>query len=760
MRALIMLGTQKIISEQAVALILTVIVFKLERIGMSEELYQTRKERKKAKKTNKNKHRGIGILKKGSLFKKMVIVCLTVGLVATGLGAIMIASIMKGTPTLDSAKLMDPLSTKFYDKDGNFLYEYGKEKRTKITYDQVPKVLENAFIATEDSHFYEHFGIDLKRTAKAIFVNVTGDFGSQGGSTITQQVIKNSFLSPEKTLKRKVQEWDLAYQLEKEYSKQDILMMYLNKIYLGNRSYGVATAAKNYYGIESDDLKKMTLAQAAMIAGLTQSPNNYDPTIPENKEAATKRRHIVLSSMLRDGYITEKQMKEAEKVPVTEGLVTKKVQQSMPYEAFLDAVVKEVKGKLKDVDISEDGLSIYTTLDPKAQDFAEKMMNTGEIIAYPDENFQGAFVLLDTMTGEVRAIGSGRNDYQAQFLGHNFAVDIRRQPGSIFKPIFDYGPAIENLKWSTAHLINDHQTTYSTEEPISNWDHQYHGMLTMRTALQYSYNIPALLTLKEVGMDKAKSFAEQLGITFKSNEVYESYSIGSNTVSPLDMAGGYSAFGNNGLYNKPHFVQKVVFADGAVVNFGEKTKRVMQDYTAYMVTDMLRTVVNAGTGTTANVPRLDVAGKTGTTNFDEKTRAKYGYPNAATNDSWFAGYTPQYTMAVWTGYAQNGQGNYMTGNTTKISQLMFKAMMEAIGTDTANFQQPESVYRVKNELYIKGIDSAEKPPKNNNVIIPNNVGNKEKLKKEEKKLKKEVEKIKKREEKRRKKEEEKEQKHG
>ena len=734
---------------------------------MSEEAYQSREERKKAERTNKNKQRSIGILKKGSLFKKMVIVCLVLGLVSTGVGAITFASMIKGTPSLDSSKLIDPLSTKFYDKDGNFLYEYGKEKRTKITYNQVPKVLEHAFIATEDSHFYEHFGIDLKRTAKAIFVNVTGDFGSQGGSTITQQVIKNSFLSPEKTLKRKVQEWDLAYQLEKEYSKQDILMMYLNKIYLGNRSYGVAAAAKNYYGIESDDLKKMTLAQAAMIAGLTQSPNNYDPTIPENKEAATERRHIVLSSMLRDGYITEKQMKEAEKVPVTEGLVAKNTQQSMPYEAFLDAAVKEVKGKLKDVDISEDGLSIYTTLDPKAQDFADKMMNTSEIIAYPDANFQGAFVLLDTKTGEVRAIGSGRNDHKAQFLGHNFAVDINRQPGSIFKPIFDYGPAIEHLKWSTAHLINDQKTTYSTGEPISNWDHQYHGMMTIRKALQYSYNIPALLTLREVGMDKAKSFAEQLGITFKNNEVYESYSLGSNTVSPLDMAGGYSAFGNNGLYNKPHFVQKVVFVDGAVVNFAEKSKRVMQDYTAYMVTDMLRTVVNAGTGTTANVPRLDIAGKTGTTNFDEKTRAKYGYPSSATNDSWFAGYTPQYTMAVWTGYAQNGQGNYMSGNTTKISQLMFKAMMEAFGTNTANFQQPESVYRVNNELYIKGIDSAEVPPKKNK-IHPNNGGNKEKLKKEDenkkedkklkkedKKLKKEEEKQKKEEEKRRKKEEEK-----
>lgn len=674
------------------------------------DTYRFRQERKQAEKTRQTEQRN-KMPKKVSLLKKVIMVCLVLGLVSTGAGVITFASMIKGAPKLDSTKLVDPLSTKFYDRNGNFIYEYGKEKRTKITYDQVPKVLEQAFIATEDSRFYEHHGIDIKRTTKAILVNLTGDFGSQGGSTITQQVIKNSFLTPEKTLKRKVQEWDLAYQLEQKYSKHEILMLYLNKIYLGNRSYGVAAAAKNYYGIEANDLKKLTLPQAAMLAGLPQSPNNYDPSNPENKEAATERRNLVLSSMLRQGVITEQQMQEASKVPVTEGLVPKNNQQSMPYEAFLDAVVKEVKGKLKDVDMSTEGLSIYTTLDPKAQDYADKMLNTNEIIAYPNTNFQGAFAFLDTKTGEVMAIGSGRNDYKAAFLGNNYAIEMQRQPGSSFKPIFDYGPAIEHLKWSTGHLINDQETSYSTGQPISNWDHKYHGMLPIREALQYSYNIPALLTLREVGMDKAKNFAEQLGIIFKDNQVYESYSIGSNTTNPLVMAGAYSAFGNDGVFNKPHFVQKVVYPDGKVVSFTPKPKRVMKDYTAFMVTDMLRTVVNSGTGKTANIPGLDLAGKTGTTNFDEETLAKFGYPDTATNDSWFAGYTPQYTMAVWTGYTQNGPGNYMVGNTTKIAQLMFKAMMQTFGTDKSSFQQPNNVYRVNNELYIKGVDSAEVPPK-------------------------------------------------
>lgn len=669
---------------------------------MSEETYRSREERKRAENAKQNQQRSNRPQKPFSFTKKVLLVCLVLMVASTGVGAITFAAMIGGAPNLDPSKLADPLSTKFYDKNGNFLYEYGKEKRTKITYSQVPKMLENAFIATEDAHFYEHHGVDIKGTIRAIFENLTGHFGDQGGSTITQQVIKNSFLTPQKTLKRKVEEWDLAYQLEQKYSKHEILMMYLNKIYLGNGSYGVAAAAKSYYGIDANQLNKLTLPETAMLAGLPQSPSNYDPSIPANQKAATDRRNLVLSSMFKQGYITKKEMQNAIKVPITEGLVPKQKQQAMPYEAFLDAAVKEVKGKLKDVDISTDGLSIYTTLDPKAQDYADKLMDTNTIIAYPNSNFQGAFVFLDTKTGEVRAIGSGRNEYKASFLGNNFAIDIKRQPGSSFKPIFDYGPAIEKLKWSTAHQLNDQETKYSNGQPISNWDHQYHGMLTIRTALQWSYNIPALLTLREAGMGDAKNFAEKLGITFSNNKVYESYAIGSNTVNPLEMAGAYSAFGNNGIYNAPHFIQKVVFPNGKVVNFTPKPKQVMHDYTAYLVTDMLRTVVHSGTGSTANVPGLDVAGKTGTTNFDDKTSAQYGYPADATNDSWFAGYTPQYTMAVWTGYAKNGNGNYLEGNTTKISQLMFKYMMEAFGTDNSSIPQPDDVYRVNNELYIKG----------------------------------------------------------
>ncbi|MFX3622783.1 MAG: PBP1A family penicillin-binding protein [Ectobacillus sp.] len=670
---------------------------------MSEN-YRSREERKKAEKQQQEKQAAKTgkPRKKGSFFKKFLIACLLIGIVTLGAGVATFFAMVKDAPKIDESKLTVPLSWKFYDKDGNFIHEYGAEKRTPITYDQIPKVFEEALLATEDVRFYEHHGIDVKRTTKAIFENITGNFGSQGGSTITQQLIKMAFLSPEKTLNRKVQEWYLAYKLEQKYSKHEILEMYLNRINLGNRSWGLAAAAKNYYGIDVKDLDKLTLPQAAMLAGLPQAPNAYNPADEKNLEAATKRRNLVLTLMNKHGFISKKEMEDAMKVPVNEGVLQAQ-NQEMPYQAFLDAAVKEVESQVEDVNVGTDGLSIYTTLDPKAQAYAEQILDTNDIVSYPNDQFQAAFVFQDTKTGAVRAIGSGRKEHKATFRGSNFAIEMNRQPGSTFKPIFDYGPAIEYLKWSTYHQIEDKEgTTYSNGKPIRNWDGKYHGMMSIRKALQWSYNVPALLTLREVGMDKAKTFAENLGITFDGNQVYESYAIGGNAVNPLEMAGAYASFGNDGVYNQPHFVQKIVYPDGKEINFKPKQKRVMKDYTAYMITDMLRTVVDEGTGTVANVPSLDIAGKTGTTNFEAAVLRKYGYPSNATSDSWFAGYTPQYTMAVWTGYAKNGPGTYMNSNTSKISMYIFREMMKKFGTDRSAFEQPSSVVRMHNELYIKG----------------------------------------------------------
>ncbi|MBE7118901.1 PBP1A family penicillin-binding protein [Bacillus cereus] len=663
--------------------------------------YRSRTERNHVKNQTKETHKEEKPKKKGSFFKKFLIGCLLLGIVGLVAGVSAFFVMVKDAPKLDKSKLVNPLSTKFLDKNGNFFYEYGAEKRTHVTYDQIPKVIESAFLATEDARFYEHDGIDFRRTGMAIMENVTGGFGSQGGSTITQQVVKNYFLTMDKTAKRKVQEWYLSYKLEQQYSKHEILEMYLNKINLGNRSYGISTAAKKYYG---KDLKDIQLHEAAMLAGLPQGPNIYDPTKPDNVDRATKRRNIVLTLMNRHGYITKQEMNDAMQIPVTQGLLPSSEVTEMKYQAFLDAVVKEVEKEIPDINIGSDGLTIQTTLDLDAQDYADKIMD-GNLIKYPNDQFQGSFVFMDTQSGEVRAIGAGRKESKSTFKGHNMAIDLKRQVGSTMKPIFDYGPAIENLQWSTYHQLNDSEYTYSNGKKIRNATNSYKGDVSLREALKKSLNIPALKTAQAVGLNKSQEFAENLGMTFKEGKVYESTAIGSNDSSPLELAGAYATFGNDGVYNKPHFVKEVIFPDGKKKNFKPKEKRAMHDYTAYMITDVLRDVVKpgtGGTGPTAYVPGVDVAGKTGTQNFDESVIKKYGIPADANRDSWFAGYTPQYTMAVWTGYEKDSAENYIGDRSTRIAQQMFQVMMSKFATDKSRFERPSSVQELNEELYVKG----------------------------------------------------------
>ncbi|MFF2880587.1 transglycosylase domain-containing protein [Bacillus toyonensis] len=676
---------------------------------MSEN-YRSREERRQVKKKNqpaskKQKPKG-----KTSFFRKFLISCLLLGIVGLVAGVATFFVMIKDAPKLEKAKLVNPLSSKIYDKDGNLIYEYGKEKRTNVTYDQIPKLVENAFLAAEDARFYEHSGVDFKGTARAVLVSLKGDYGSQGGSTITQQVIKNYFLSMDKTPKRKAQEVYLAYKLEQQYSKHEILEMYLNKINLGNRSYGIATAAQNYYNKE---LKDLTLPEVAMLAGLPKAPNNYDPSKPQNIQKATERRNVVLKLMNRHGYITKAEMEEASKVPVDKGVQKAAELQAMPHPAFMDAVVKEVEKELPDANIGSDGLEIYTTLDKKAQTLADNILSTN-IIDYPNEKFQGAFTFMDTKTGEVRAIGSGRGENKAVFKGHNMATELDRSAGSTMKPIFDYAPAIEYLKWATYHQVDDSPFKYTGGQDVRNSDRGYLGQITMREALKLSRNVPAIKTAKEVGINKSKAFSEKLGITFNAPPT-ESTAIGTNEVSPTEMAGAYAAFGNDGKYTKPHFVKKVVYPDGKSKSFEQKSKRVMEDYTAYMITDMLRSVVTSGTGTAANISSLDVAGKTGTTNYSSEKAAQYKLPDSATRDSWFAGYTPQYTMAVWTGYMKDSKDDYISSKNTKIAQLIFKEMMNEMATDKSQFKMPSSVVKEGNELRIKG----EKRDSSPNTSVPN-----------------------------------------
>lgn len=664
---------------------------------MAESREERRKKLQQSKGKQKAKKKPSGIV------KKIFLILVALGIIGILAGVGTFAYLVKDTPKLDPKLLKDPISSKVLDKDGGIIAEVGSVNREYVNYKDIPKLVEDAVLAVEDVRFYKHHGLDPIRLAGAVVANFREGFGSEGASTITQQVIKNSFLTPEKTLKRKVQEAWMAYQLEQKYTKHQIFEMYVNKVFVSENSHGLATAAKIYYDKE---LSELTLPEAAQLAGMPQSPNNYNPF--DHPDLAEKRRNIVLMLMEQHGYITKEQMEEAKSVPVTASLVKEeeRVRDEKPFDSFVDAVIDEVEAQ-GDFDIFSDGLTIHTTLDKNAQLHVNTILNTDDVINYPDAEFQAGIALIDTKTGEIRAIGGGRN--QEVSRGFNYAIDTQRQPGSTIKPVLDYGPAIEYLNWGTYQTIDDKPIKYSTGQEFGNWDDKYMGPISMRTALQLSRNTPAVQALQQVGLEKAKEFAINLGIPLK--EIFESYAIGgfggkTVGVSPLQMAGAYSAFGNNGMYTKPYAVKKIELRDGTVLDTAPESKLVMKDSTAFMVTDMLKSVmVSPGTGTTARVPGLPIAGKTGTTNYTEDEMKKWNITSSrVVPDAWFAGYTTNYTASVWTGYSSR-KTPIQSGADQRIAQLIFKNLMEYVSKDiqTPDFPVPDSVQKVR-------VEKGSKPP--------------------------------------------------
>ncbi|WP_316274348.1 PBP1A family penicillin-binding protein [Bacillus halotolerans] len=629
--------------------------------------------------------------KKGGLFKKTLFTLLILFILGVVGGAVTFAVMVSDAPSLDENKLKTPYSSTIYDKNGKEIAEYGSEKRSYVSINEIPDVVKEAFIATEDARFYEHHGIDPVRIGGALVANFTDGFGAEGGSTITQQVVKNSLLSHQKTLKRKVQEVWLSIQLERNYSKDEILEMYLNRIYFSPRAYGIGKAAEEFFGVT--DLSKLTVEQAATLAGMPQSPTAYNPV--KNPDKAEKRRNIVLSLMKKQGFISDSQYNKAKKVAVKdEGVVSQKEYEktnSNKYSAFVEEVMKEIEEK-SDVNPGTDGLKIYTTLDTKAQDKLDELMD-GDTVGFT-EGMQGGVSLLDTKTGEVRAIGAGRNSTVG---GFNYATQGKTQPGSTIKPILDYGPVIENKKWSTYEQIDDSAYTYSDGTPIRDFDRRHKGPMSMREALAQSRNIPALKAFQAVGKDTAVDFANGLGLGLNKEKVYESYSIGgfgddNPGVSSLTMAGAYSAFGNNGTYNAPHFVKSIEFNDGTKLDLTPKSKSAMSDYTAFMITDMLKTAVKTGTGQLAQVPGVEVVGKTGTTNFEESEIQRYNIASDGARDSWFVGYTPQYTAAVWTGMGENEAGKKsLSTEEQKVAKRIFAQLIADVDDGSGSFEKPDSV---------------------------------------------------------------------
>ena len=649
---------------------------------MSEQK-RTREQRRKELKQKKHSKKPVKIW-----IKRIIATILIIGVLGLIGGGSLFAFYASTAPKLDESSLKDPISPKLLDANGDLFATVGSENREYVPYDEIPKQMRDAIIATEDSRFYQHNGIDFLRLGKAVIANVTGGFGAQGASTITQQVIKNSFLKNEKTLKRKAQEAYLAIQLERKYDKKEIFEMYFNKVLMSGRIYGFGTAAEYFYGKE---LKDLSLDQFAVLAGMPQSPNNYNPF--KNPELAQKRRNIVLHLMNLHGKISDEEMKKAQAVSVESSLLPEDqriAKKNSKYDAFIDIVLDELE-KNGDGDSIADGITIYTTLQPNAQKQVEASLNSN---IFPNKDIQSAVAVIDTKTGAIAAVGGGRN-YGAE-RGFNYAQDMKlRSPGSTIKPLLDYGPAVEFLNWSTGQTIVDNQITYTgSDQIVRNFDGKYKGAMTMREALYNSRNVPAVKTLKEVGTKNAKEFINRFG-SIDIGNVTESSAIGgtSKSMSPIQMAGAYAAFGNNGVHTEPYSINKIVYRDGKTEkNYRPESVPVMKDSTAYMVTDVLRDVLTKGTATRAAISGLDIAGKSGTSNYDSNQIKQWNLPSSAFPDVWFAGYTTDYSIAIWSGYPD--VKTPMTTNEERyLPQHIFKEVMTNIsrGKNTGRFKKPNSV---------------------------------------------------------------------
>ncbi|WP_035512368.1 PBP1A family penicillin-binding protein [Halalkalibacillus halophilus] len=636
----------------------------------------TEEKSRQARKKNKKNKKKINWKK---VFLSLLIIAI-VGFIAV---AGMLYSYIKDAPDISADQLQNPVPTTLLDRNGDHLADIGGENRSEIEFDEISQILEDAVLATEDVRFYEHSGIDLRRIGGAVVANITDGFGSQGASTITQQVVKNAFLSTDKQMERKVQEQYMAFQLERQYSKEQILTMYLNTIYYANGLYGVQRASEVYFG--KDNLEDLTLAEAALLAGIPQRPSAHDPI--NNPEYAENRRNTVLDLMVHHEKITQQEADEAKEIPVPD-MIQGDFSSEVPYGSFIDRVEREAEDLIDDddMDVFSLGLTIHTTLDPSAQEEVERLLSSESPINYPDDELEAGVVAVDTSTGEILAIGGGRNKIEGVGTGFNYALNrTGRQPGSTIKPILDYGPAIEQNEWSTYHQIHDEPYEYADGVQLSNAGRGFFGWVSMREALALSLNVPAVKTFQELDKNHASDFTRDLGISLDGT-AGDSYSIGGGEMStnPLEMAGAYAAFGNEGVYNEPHAIRQIEFRDGSTMEVDIESDPVMNDYTAYMITDMLKDAATAeGTGRNINVGNLPVAGKTGTSNRDDDTP-----------DSWFVGYTTNFTVSIWTGYPQNEN---ITD--TQVPQHIFNGVMNHLseGVETSDFTRPDSVVEVEVE---------------------------------------------------------------
>lgn len=658
------------------------------------------KSKTKKKKKIKNKKRDVKVKKgKRKWWKRLLsffLICGALGVFAVFAFCIYI---VYSCDEFDPNALANQDQTLIYDGGGNVIAKLGIEKRESVTYDELPQVLIDAIVATEDSRYFVHNGVDGARFLKASVEQLLGNSSAGGASTLTMQVVKNNLTSTERTITRKFKDVYLAvFFMEKNYTKEEILEFYVNDSYLGGSVYGVEEASKYYFG---KTVSELSLPEAALIAGLFQAPSAYNPY--NYPEAAATRRNTVLSLMVRHGYITKEEAEIANNVDVSSMLAGNNNDSS--YQGFIDTVVAEVEKKTG-FDPAIVSMEIYTTMDASIQDGIDKVLAgdgyTWKVEKDGSSKVQAGVSIVDVNTGAIVAIGAGRNRTGERTW--NYATQTLRQPGSTAKPIFAYAPGFEFDNFSTYQLFVDEKWHYSDGTDFGNWDNKYNGLMTLRQALAISRNVPAVKALQtvnaDVGNKKIVEFVEGLGIDLEDDVAYESYSIGGlrTGVNTLQMAAAYAAFANGGYYTEPYTVKSITYRDsGETIEFEVNKTQAMKDSTAYLITNVLEYAAKYGFDGGTKGYGGTIAVKTGTSNFTSNALKTYGLPSTAVNDLWSVAYTPQYSIALWYGYKDPTEGYNASSDGSKYKDPLMKALLKYVPTTNEGFTVPSSVVKAEVE---------------------------------------------------------------
>ncbi|PWG01055.1 PBP1A family penicillin-binding protein [Levilactobacillus bambusae] len=578
--------------------------------------------------------------------------------------------------------------TVIYDKDNHKAGTLYSQKGSYVPLKKISPSIQKAVISTEDRHFYSEHGFSVRGIGRAMWLLVKNkimgrDYISGGGSTLTQQLVKNAYLTQEQTFSRKIKEIFLSIEVENIYSKKDILTMYLNNAYFGNGVWGVQDASERYFGKPASEL---TTAESAVIAGMLTSPSAYNPV--DHPQAALERRNVVLGLMADTKSITTSEAKQAEATPI-ETADNYSYNDSYKYPYYFDAVINEAVNKygLSESDIMNRGYKIYTSLD---QNHQENMQSTFKNDAnFPTDaadgtKVQAASIAVDPSTGGVEAVVGGRGKHV--FRGYNRATQMKRQPGSTIKPIAVYTPALQNGYFYDSELSNERRSYGSNKYRPKNWNNQYSEKMTMYDALAQSMNAPAVWLLNKIGVQKGYDSVKKFGLPVTKSDDNLALALGGlkTGVSPMEMASAYTAYANQGNLNSAHFITKVVDASGkTVVSSGEtasQPKQVMSAKVAKQMTSMMLGVFNYGTGTDAKPYGYSVAGKTGSTEDVQSSDSE------ATRDKWVIGYTPDVVVATWEGYDSNDKSHVLEDTGTVGVGTLFRTEMQEILPNTKGTQ--------------------------------------------------------------------------